>query len=139
MSFDKSENEVLDFGDLTPISVKVKIGAQEYTLREATGDAEIQYRNAQLANSQLVGEKIVRMAGIADTGPLLVSLCLFDSNGNNVPIPVIRAWPSRVKEKLFERVKEISDIDQPWVVDDLKEHISNLQKKLDKLEETHPN
>lgn len=105
-------HESMDFdGDL--VEIPVRIEGQDYTLREASGDAACKYRNA-LIHGTVLGPngKPQKLRNVADTEPLLVSLCLFDANGKNVPPERVRIWPSRIQAKLFNKAKEISDLDQ---------------------------
>jgi len=102
----------LNFDDLTPIEIPVRIQGKNYVLREASGDAACRYRNAVLACAQLTPEgKAVSVRNLADVEPLLVSLCLFDEKGNPVSVNQVRKWPARVVKALYEKAKEISDLD----------------------------
>lgn len=110
--------------DLTPICIAVTVGNKKYALKEASGDAAVRYRNAQLGCTELGPDgKPKKIVGIGDTEPLLVSLCLFevtevDAEGNivktgaNVPVNTIRSWPARIQKALFEKIKEVSEIDK---------------------------
>ena len=96
--------EILDFSGLEPIQVEVRISGHQYVLREASGKAAGIYRNACMAAITIgPGGKATAMKNLADVEPLLVSLCLFDSNNKAVPISTITAWPSRVQKALFEK------------------------------------
>ncbi len=131
--------DALDFSDLTPRVVTIKnLFGHNYTLREATGDAEIKFRDAVLACTQVVDDKVLRTTGVEETTLLLLSLCLYDENNQLVPAETIRTWPARVKDTLIDRVKEISEIDQPDVIF-LEKHIAKMQEKLARLKERHPN
>jgi hypothetical protein len=110
--------EELNFEDLTPIEVHIKLGKEQYVLREATGDAACRYRNAMLKCSRMSGDgRVTTVEGLADVEPLLVSLCLFrvvTMNGSSTFQPAdettIRSWPSRIVKQLFEKCKEISSL-----------------------------
>jgi len=94
------------------IEIPITIGGEDYVLREASGDAGCKYRNALLACTTLTDGKPSRIEGMADVEPLLVSLCLFTQGGRPVTVPKVRSWPSRVVKALFEKIKEISDLDE---------------------------
>lgn len=99
--------------DLTPREVPVTIGKEQYLLVEATEDVACKFRNASLNNMKVDDGKIVGMSGVADVEPLLVSMCLLKNVGNSmvpVDISTVRAWPSRIVKKLFETIKEISEL-----------------------------
>lgn len=112
--------EELVFDDITPVSVPVRIAGKDYVLRETTGDASCKWRNALLAATKLGSDgKPTSLSGMADSEPLLVSLCLFevyDQGGErkerSVPLGVVRAWPYRLVKALFNRAKQISHLDE---------------------------
>lgn len=132
-----------DFGGLEPRSVPVKYEGKNYVLREASEDAHVKYRNAVLRASKL-NEKgnISSMDGMADSEPILVAACLFeqytDAKGAQRERPMlvnqILQWPTRVVKPLYEKAKEMSDINQDETKDQLKKTIENARKKLEKLE-----
>jgi hypothetical protein len=112
-------NGHLNFDDLTPSEVAVTLQGQAYILREASAEAARQYRNAIIRSSKLGGEgkkvRVTSVDGVADVEPLLVSLCLFKTVGElrqAVPLPTILQWKSRVVKALFERIKQLSDLDE---------------------------
>ena len=91
----------------------VYIGDAVYTLKEASIGAATKYRNALLDCATIGPDgKPSKFSGMADVEPLLVSLCLFDSEGSPVPLDAINRWPSRIVKQLFDRVKDISDLDE---------------------------
>src|SRR6516162_4324851 len=60
----------LDYSDLTPVEVPVKIGGKRYILREASGDAAVRYHNANLKVYRYNDAgKLIGMEGTADTEP----------------------------------------------------------------------
>ncbi|MCK9568739.1 hypothetical protein M0R72_07350 [Candidatus Pacearchaeota archaeon] len=132
-------SEELNFDDLTTIVIPVKYQGKSYTLREADEAAACQYEGAKseclkLANGEFSG---VDHKSMAATEPLLVSLCLFDEASNNVPVEVVRSWPSRMVKKLFEKAKEISEID---VQDEetVVKQVELLTKQLNKMRKGNP-
>lgn len=121
----------LDFSDIDPIQLVVKIGEFKYILREASADAAVKYRNIAIGASRFEEGKIVSISGAADAEPLLVSCCLFllkpDEKGTTVimedgkpvkyseyPVPVstVRTWSNRIVGPLYKKVKEISELDR---------------------------
>lgn len=125
--------------DLTWREEPFIVGGVHYTLREASGEARVKYKNAAM-NSVTLGEdgKTHRIDGAANVEPLLVSLCLFDENGKNVPRNVIMGWPGRIQSAAFDRIKKISDLDNEVSLDQLKkqrEEIDALINKKEKEEE----
>lgn len=111
-----TNHEPMDFDDLAPQSVAVTIKGQKYVLREATEEAARQYRNAQYRSMKMGPDgKPSSLDGMADTGSILVSGCLFavTATGESpVPLTAVRLWPARIVGPLFERAKFLSNLDQ---------------------------
>lgn len=120
--------------DLSLREESVTIGGQQYVLREADGEASTRYANARLKYTEVQGDRVVAVDGMADTEPLLVSMCLFTPDGRPVPLVVIRKWPGRVQRSLFDRAKRISDIDQPMDLDALKKARDVIDRRIKELE-----
>lgn len=115
---DQTVGEALEFDLSAPIVIPVKLKdkdgeLKDYELREANGDVACRWRNAILQRTTLGPDgKPSSLGAIADTEPILVSLCLFEAGTNrNVPVGTIRQWPSKVQKALFEKAKEISELD----------------------------
>lgn len=134
-------HEPIVFDDLAaveiPVSIPNKDGVKEdYILQEASGDAACKYRNAMLACTQLGPEgKPSQIRGMADIEPLLVSLCLFTSERKPVQLGIIRSWPNRVQKKLFDKIKEISDLDESEDRDSLVKQRKAIDKQIAEIEE----
>jgi hypothetical protein len=128
----------LEWDDLEPIQVPVRVGQKRYVLREASEAAAATYRNAGLRSARMNDGKVVGIEGAADVQALLVSLCLFHfvagKDGQQLPIPVsleaVRSWPARVVLKLFERAKQISDLDETETREVLEKRLAETQEKL---------
>lgn len=109
----------LDFNDLAPREEPVTIGTTSYVLREASGGAVVAWRNFQIRAARFGGGgKLERVGDIADAEPLLVALCLFPVNDRgeaakkHVSEDFVRGLPNRVVKVLFERAKEMSDLNE---------------------------
>lgn len=114
---------VLEF-DLSLKTVPVKLGDNEYELREASGEAAKKFSNARLARIKFSGGKADGLHDLGDLEPLLVSLCLFDlKTGKNIPQAVVETWPGRVVTALFNEAKKISGLEETNVT------VSKLLKK----------
>lgn len=117
--------------DLTPIQVEYKIGGIDYLLREASGEAAVKFSNAKLANLTLNDGKVIKVVGMANIQPLLISLCLIEkATGKPVEEALIKSWPSRIQTALFDKAKEISEIDQDATKEGLEKIIADAQKQL---------
>jgi len=126
--------ESLDFSTLEIIELEIAIDSKTYLLREASGDASVKYRNACLSATKVKDGKVSGFDGLADVEPLLISFCLYErkedgTRGNRVKLDKIRAWPARVQKALFEKTKEISELDED------EETVESLEKKLKEARE----
>jgi hypothetical protein len=129
---------MLEFDNPTPVEEPVKIGGEDYVIR-VSGDAVVRYRNAVM-RSQIYDEngKLARLDGLADSEPLLVSLCLFKlskSNGQVVPMPVqlqtIRSWRPEIQARLYDKIKNDNpDIEGASTDEQLNEQLGRLQKRI---------
>jgi hypothetical protein len=123
--------EMLDYGDLPPVEIPVKYRGKDYILREASEDTACRYKGAFLACAKEWQDgKPVRVEGLPDLEPLLVSLCLFeqlaDDDPRNQPrksdgkrlgerqlSPVeVRTWQPHVVKDLYAHAKRISKLDE---------------------------
>ncbi len=131
-----------NFDDLSVTEVPVSYGGIKYILREASEDVAAAYRNASIAGAKLEDGKLVEMPGnIAGVQALLVSRCLFPITGEGevstkpVPQKVVGGWPSRVVKPLFEKVKEISELDEEEDLEALFKQRDKLNERISELEE----
>lgn len=95
-----------------------------YLLRGASAAAAVQFREANLRGQVMEDGKLVRLQGLVESEPLLVSLCLFslDEAGKPdapVPVQVIKGWPVEVMKTLYE-----------WVVDNSPGLVSRTREGL---------
>lgn len=109
----------LNFSDLSLIELPVTgPDGKAYILKEATGKAAKAYRNALMACTTLGPTgKPQSIRNLADVEPMLVGMCLFHAEeGKNKGQPVsqstIENWPAKVVKALFEKIKEISGLDE---------------------------
>jgi hypothetical protein len=117
------------FDDISPIEVEVFVGKEKYILRETSGAARVIYDNARLACYEYQEGKLVKVHDIANIEVLLVSLCLFMSDGvTPVSEVTIKMWPGRVYKTLYEKAREISGMSE--TPENLEEQIKLLQKQL---------
>ena len=105
-----NENELV-FENDTPLSIPVKIGTGDYTLREATGDAAARYKNSLLRGVEFTDGKPTKAGCAGDGDAFLVSLCLFTVNGGPVSNSKVRSWPDRIVRVLAKKAKELSELE----------------------------
>jgi hypothetical protein len=135
--------EVMDFDSLTPNEVQVKKDGKSYILREASSDAVCRWRNAILKTTKYGPEgKPEHIDGLHDADPLLVALCLVEEvtlpNGaiarQPVSVATVRSWPYRMQKALYDRAKEISDLNEVEDTEEtLTKQMQQTQTKLDRL------
>jgi hypothetical protein len=130
-----SEDSLI-FDDLQPIQKTVKVGETNYILKEASAATAAQYRSACVRAARMQDGKVVGMEGIGEVEPLLVSLCLFETNKEgqifrSVPITTVKSWRARIVKILFEKAKEISELDEKETEEILTKRLTEIQKKLD--------
>ncbi len=130
-------SDEIDLGDLAPIEVRYKIGGKSYVLREASEAAAATWERHRI-NSRSFSEegRFVALKDSADDlDALLISLCLYGGESDaNVPLAVIRSWPSRITDVLAKKAKEVSDLDVSDSPETIRKEIEILQRRLAKLE-----
>lgn len=102
----------LDFRSATLQQVEVLLPDGKYVLREPTGSAEIAYRAAMFARSDIDGTGKVTAAGLAECEPVLVANCLFrDGEASPVGEDFVKGLPSRIMKQLFDWCREAQNSD----------------------------
>lgn len=139
MSQDTTE---MVFDDISLKEISVRIGTNDYILREATGDVACKYRNAMMRSTKLNAEgQPAYVDGFADIEPLLISMCLFQilkegEATKRIPVSLanVRLLPCRVQKALYAKAVDISELaEAPDNVEELEKAIGKLQKRLDSL------
>lgn len=136
-------SEGLNFDSLDLIQVPVSIGGEKYTLCEADEAAGAAYRNARVRGAKLEegGDVTSLPSDIGGLQALLVCRCLYyckeDGNlGALVPQSTVRKWPSRIVRPLFDKVMEISELEEEEdTTESLEKQIARLEKRLMRLRE----
>lgn len=126
----------INLDDLTPIEMPFAFEGKAYVLREASEGAHCQYRNhiAKVGKLDPATGRPTSYEGLFDVAALLVSLCLFEKDGNKpVRLEAVKAWPKRVVERLYDQAKAVSDIDQPDTPEQVEKQIAALQERLSQL------
>lgn len=152
-------NESFNVDDITLYEVHFNVGDKTYILREASGGAVIKYRNKLLQGAKIGPDGKPTAIGVemADAEPLLVSLCVFetiedkdrlkvgdsdylphirlDKSGKpiNVTMDVVTSWPHRLQRRLFDKIKEVSELDDREKLErqklSLESRIADLHKE----------
>ncbi len=131
-------SEEIDYSNLEPIQIPVKVGKKQYILREASGDAHVQWRNA--IDAATVYNEDGKRSGyknLADVEPFLVSLCLVEIGENGAVSAVtaneVRGWPQRVIKRLHDKVNEISEFNDDETEASLNKQLADINRKLAKF------
>ena len=113
------DQESLDFDaqdEFKQIELPVTYRGKQYTLRKASVDAVVRFKERASKGASYQDGKIVRsLEGTSDLEPYLVSLCLWETvivNGKNternVSLQEIKTWEADVVRTLHMRAKKIS-------------------------------
>lgn len=123
--------------DLQPRRFKFNHDGKRYLVTEASAGAAREYKNACFKATKLSAGKVSSLEGMADVEPLLVSLCTFEVPATGDPIPVSRetvnGWQHRMTQKIYDKIKEVSDLSDPTGEEGLVKEIARLEKKLEKV------
>ena len=138
-----NQTDEFDFSDLKIIEVSVKgPNGKSYMLREASGAAAAQFNNARAKCAKFKDGELESVTGPGRLPLYLISLCLFNTKddgtaniNSSVSLSVIQPWPDRVIQKLFDKSKEISEIDEDDDLESLVKQRDELNEKIAKLEE----
>lgn len=138
-----SDVESFDFDSLELIEFPFTVGGVKYVLREADEEAATEFRNARLKGATLKdGEAVGLPDDIAGVQSLLLSRCTFrcDEEGKPFSSPVsrdgIKKWPSRIVKPLFEKVKEISELNEDeGTLKDLLKQRKELDERIAEMQE----
>lgn len=142
--------ESMEFEEQELAEVLVKIGSRQYILQEANGDVVVQHRNAVLAYTKYTSEgSIASLSGIASAEPLLISKCLYTTvpvdkdkpegpvvKGKLAGLEFVNNLRHKTMKKLFNRLKEISDMNDDESLEALKQQRDDLDKKIKSMEES---
>lgn len=103
--------KVLEF-DLTlneyPVKLKDKDGnVKEYILREMDGKARDAYLTNMSGRMTVKADGKTTVSNFNGLQASLITRCLFDKEGKQVPDTEIQSWPSRVQTLIHKECQEI--------------------------------
>lgn len=129
--------ECFDFNDLSIIEIPVKLNKKNYILREADGEAGAKFKSRSAQCMRMEAGSVTGVGEIGELEPYLLSFCMFEQGENgilkSVSENVIKSWPARVVKQLFDKAKEISELNESDTVESLEKTIREATKKLNKL------
>lgn len=124
--------------EVGPREVPIKYCGKEYVLREAVGAAVKEFRATQIDNIKVDPDTRKPQgfrSGVLDAQYKLASRCLFERESNApVPVAALLTWKDSFFQKVFERLKRLSDLDREEDTDSIKEKIADLQRNLEARE-----
>lgn len=132
-----------DFGSLEIIEIPV-VGPnkKKYKLREASGDAVARFNNERTRCMKFQDGGVSGVSGQGQLEMFLVASCLFNVDEDEEPIPTkpitmneLRPWPGKVVTRLFNKAKEISEIDLDVDLVSLRKQYKELGERIAKMEE----
>jgi hypothetical protein len=105
--------EITIFDDLVPQEFVFEYLGKRYVLHEASGAIAKKFQNERTNRFKLNSNgKIEGVRDAADLAPMLVAWLCKTSEGSSLPQTLIESWPDRLVQKLFQKAKEISGIDE---------------------------
>jgi hypothetical protein len=121
----------------------VTLGATSYILREASGGAASEHKDATFKAVKVNNQtNTSTFAGIADADLVLLSRCLLEDKTppdkpdprvlSLVPLATLRGWPNRITEPLITHLKEISGMETPETKESLTKKLEEVTAKLAK-------
>ena len=138
-------NGVLDLGDQGITEVSVRFRGKDYLLREASSQAACRFRDAMMRTTKVDDGKVVGYsASWGEAEMLLVSQCIFQKHADNgqwVPLGgneqqallTIRQWPQAATQKLLDKVRDISGMNDMDTEEIVEKRIEMLTKQLEAL------
>ncbi len=131
-----------DFGSLKVISIPVvDPSGKNLILQEASGDTVKRFNDERTRCLKFQDGGVSSVVGQGNLEMFLVSLCLFETDEDGklipekyIPISTLQKWPGRVVTALFNKAKEISEID-PSDLATLQKEYEALGKRIAKMQE----
>lgn len=128
--------ERIDFNDHEDIEVPVSFKGKKYLLLEASGEASRRFQNKSISGARLEDGKVSGLSNTADAQFVLLAACIIAEEGRKpVDESVIKLWPHRMTKRLFERCKEISELDEDDSIEALLKQRLELDKRIAKIKE----
>jgi hypothetical protein len=151
-------SDEMDFSSLIPKEVQVKLPdivnglyqnrTKQCVLRSASAGAVKRWRMASLQGASMEmndtndTRTLRNLGGVSGADSLLLSLCMFEVNGNerrSVSQATIEDQTIEVQTKLMERLESISPhLNAAETLPVLRKQLEKLQEKIRRLEESDP-
>jgi hypothetical protein len=141
--------EAMDLSDIVPVEIPVQYGGKHYILREASGQAIVEWQNAMFSAARLGPDgRPTSLDGAGNADMVLLALSLYEADEEGklrtnklgypdprylVPQSTIKAWPGRVQDRLLKRLRVISEMDEGENEETLTKRIEELQTRLNRV------
>lgn len=130
-----------DTDELLPREYHFKYRGKSYILREPPEEASIKLRTTQFRNARMVDGKIsASLEDAAKSQVLLLSYCVYTENHpdpklNNqlVSEKELKGWGTSIVKDLFEKAKEMGDMNEGETKESLEKQREEIEKKLEAL------
>jgi hypothetical protein len=103
--------EVFSF-ELKLKEVTVKLDGSDYIIRELTGKQRDKYLDTVAKRVQYVNGMQAGMTSLSGLQSSLLSMCMVDEDGKNVPESTIADFPGSVTSKLFKIAQDLSGLNE---------------------------
>lgn len=120
--------EPIVFDSFERKEVPVLIKGKHYTLKEMSMETGIKVRNAQIQAAVVVDGKITGTKGYSHIDKVVLSECLFDDSGKNVPMNVIGEWSDQLCTKLVKTINQLSGVGLDEEVEQLEKQLTSARK-----------
>lgn len=140
---DQQEHTLPDFDALVIVEIPFKFRGREYILREADADTSIKHEGYTTSCLELDSEGRPKgtKGNLAEAKIVLLSGCTFERyedkgeiKERNVPGVVIRKWPARLTDPLYQKALDISELNVKNV-EALKKKLEEDKKRIERLEQ----
>ena len=92
--------------------IPVILDDKPFKLKELSGKQRDEFLNNLGKRMEYVEGKVAGMTNYEGLQAALVSLCLHDENGEQVPESVVQDYPAIVQSKLFKAAQELNGLDE---------------------------
>lgn len=125
-----------DFNDLKEIEIPVSVKGIDYLLIEASGEIGRRFQNKSIDGATLEDGKISKLSNTADAQFVLLAGCLVTTEGRKpVQGSLIRSWNHKITKKLFEKAKEISELNEDNSLEALLKQRLELDVRIAEIKE----
>jgi hypothetical protein len=91
----------------------IDIDGEEYSIREFFGTERDNWMSGMTKRAKLdAAGKPIGATNVVGIQSSLITLCLFDSDGERVPAATVDSWPASTVQDLFKECQTINGLDE---------------------------